>query len=202
VPIAPHLQSVRDALEKLPKAAQAKLRALDMTVDDDFDAGKGPEHHLAPHWTLKTTYYWEQVFPARKTLHVEHSYKPSVGSTSGTGVEADWFRKSKEYAAYDKDYCLDPDFMAAVDRTKKQVGPNAQAYWEKRIAYVLKTGANWKEPIGAFHLTVDKGRPDNLISFCMKGVTKTGPTRFEARRTNFTPTRDLSILILQRVEAQ
>lgn len=201
VPIAPHLQAVRDALDHLPPGPRAKLRALDMTVDDDFDAGKGQEHHLAPHWTLKTTYYWEQVFPAGRELHVEHHYKPSVGGTSGTGLESPEYRASKDFRTYQADYCLEPSFLAAVDTAKRRAGPNAQAYFEKRIAYVLKTGANWKAPIGDFHLTIDKGRPDNLVSFCATGVTKTGPTRFEVRHRNFLPTRDLKILILQPVGA-
>jgi len=202
VPIAPHLQAVRAALDHLPPASRAKLRALDMTVDDDFDAGKGQEHHLAPHWTLKTTYYWEQVFPARRELRVEHRYKPSVGGTSGTGLESPEYRASKDFRTYQADYCIEPSFLAAVDAAKRRAGPNAQAYFEKRIAYVLKSGANWKAPIGEFHLTIDKGRPDNLVSFCAQGVKKTSPTRFEVRRKDFLPTRNLKILILQPVEAQ
>jgi hypothetical protein len=67
---------------------------------------------------------------------------------------------------------------------------------------VLKSGANWKAPIGEVHLTIDKGRPDNLVSFCAQRVKKTSPTRFEVRRKDFLPTRDLKILILQPVGAQ
>jgi hypothetical protein len=35
-----------------------------------------------------------------------------------------------------------------------------------------------------------------LISFCEDGVKKISPTQFEVRRMNFTPRRDLDILIL------
>ena len=71
-------------------------------------------------------------------------------------------------------------------------------FYERRIAYVLTTGANWAGPIGDFHLTVDKGAPDSLVSFCADGVKKIGPTLFEVRHANFTPTRDLHVLILYR----
>jgi hypothetical protein len=86
--------------------------------------------------------------------------------------------------------------MAAVARTKRAVGKDHQAFFEKRIDYVLSSGANWKAPIGDFRLVVDKGRPDALVSFCMAGVRRLGPTQFEVRKTGFRPTRDLSILIL------
>jgi len=44
---------------------------------------------------------------------------------------------------------------------------------------------------------VDKGAPANLVSFCADGVKKISPTQFEVRHTNFTPTRNVSIVILQ-----
>ena len=74
----------------------------------------------------------------------------------------------------------------------------ASPFFERRIAYVLTTGANWAGPIGDFHLVVDKGAPDSLVSFCGDGVKKISPTQFELRHANFTPSRDLNILILYR----
>ncbi|OYX87727.1 MAG: hypothetical protein B7Y75_01670 [Azorhizobium sp. 35-67-5] len=68
---------------------------------------------------------------------------------------------------------------------------------EARIAYILRTGANWYGPIGDFTLTIDKGAPDNLISFCATGVKKIGPTTFQVKARDFFPERDLDILILK-----
>jgi hypothetical protein len=34
---------------------------------------------IEPRWTLKTTYYWQQTFPAHQELVVDHRYLPSVG---------------------------------------------------------------------------------------------------------------------------
>jgi hypothetical protein len=64
------------------------------------------------------------------------------------------------------------------------------------IGYVLKTGANWKGPIGDFRLVVDKSKPDSLVSFCTEGVKKISPPQFEVRHANFTPTEDLKIPII------
>ena len=48
---------------------------------------------------------------------------------------------------------------------------------EQRLDYVLTTGGNWAlGTIGDFKLTIDKGDPENLVSFCGENVKKTGPT--------------------------
>ncbi len=197
VPLAPHLAQTGKALERLPPATRKPLIGLGMAVPDDYDAGKGWERHLVPAWTLKTTYFWRQRFPAGKEVAVEHDYTPSVGETSGTSVEADGFATSRDYRRTRAKYCIDKEFMAAVARAKRAAGKDHQAFFEKRIDYVLSSGANWKAPIHDFRLTVDKGREASLVSFCMDGVTKTGPTSFEVRKTDFRPARDLAILILE-----
>ena len=64
--------------------------------------------------------------------------------------------------------------------------------------FVLKTARNWKGPIGRFHLTIDKLKPDNLISLCWDGdLKKTGPTTFESTRENFAPAGDIKLLVLE-----
>ena len=45
-------------------------------------------------------------------------------------------------------------------------------------------------------MVVDKGAAANIVSFCGEGVRKISPTQFEVRHTNFSPTGDVSILIL------
>ena len=197
VPLAPHLAPASEALDRLPKAEQARLLKLGLAIPNDYDAGKGWEHHLQPTWTLKTTYYWDQTFPAGLDLAVEHVYSPSVGGTTGTLLEADGLRTSTDYRRMKAKYCIDDAFMAAVAKRKAAVGPERQAFFEKRIDYVLSSGGNWKSPIHDFRLVVDKGRADALVSFCAEGVKKIGPTQFEVRKTDFRPRRDLSILILE-----
>jgi hypothetical protein len=199
VPLAPHLQASGAALDRLPKPVQTHLLKIGLAIPDDYDAGKGWEHHLQPTWTLRTAYYWEQLFPAGRELAVAHDYTPSVGETSGTALESDDFRTSPDYRRMKAKYCIDDAFLAAVAKAKRAAGPDRQAYFEKRIDYVLSSGGNWKSPIGEFRLVVDKGRADALVSFCMDGVTKISPTAFEVRKTGFRPRQDLSILILEPV---
>ena len=59
---------------------------------------------------------------------------------------------------------------------------------EQRLDYVLTTGGNWAlGTIGDFKLTIDKGEPDNLVSFCGENVRKTGPTTFEMTAKDYYP---------------
>jgi len=199
VSLAPQRNSTWAALDALPPAKQDELVKAGIATPDDYDAGKGWEHHLAPNWTLKSSFFWKQTFPAGKEVAVEHRYKPSVGETVGTMLGSPNIAP-QDMSRYETLYCVDRDYVASAKRAQgvNASGDAAHPFFEKRIAYVLKTGANWAGPIGDFHLTVDKGAPDSLVSFCADGVKKTGPTLFEVRHANFTPTQDLHILILYR----
>jgi hypothetical protein len=126
---------------------------------------------------------------------VEHSYKPATGGSVGTIVGSSSVRAMPEWDEVRDRYCIDAAFLAGV---KKVQGTAEYAHFtEQRVAYVLKTGGNWAGPIGDFRMVIDKGDPANLVSFCASGVKKVGPTTFEVRKTNWTPDRDLSILILK-----
>jgi hypothetical protein len=197
IPLAPHLAATNQALDRLPTADQEELLRLGLAVPDDYDAGQGMEHHLAATWTLKSTYYWTQTFPAGRELTVEHHYQPAVGASASTlwGTQ-DW-PKDPEYEAQRHHYCVDEGFVAAAEHARHP-GDFGPPFSEERIEYILTTGANWKGPIQDFRLVVDKGAPANLVSFCGEGVRKTGPTTFEARYRDYTPQRDLSVLILVR----
>lgn len=203
VPLAPHLAGTNEALDRLPADRQAELVRLGLAETNEYDAGKGMQKHLEARWALHTTYYWEQTFPAQAELVVEHRYKPSVGGSAQTSLGSpdsanqDWFRE------YMTKYCIDAGFLDAVDKARKAAKSEFGApYSEERIAYILKTGANWSGPIKDFRLVVDKGDPASLISFCGQDVKKTSATRFEMRKTDFLPENDLNVLILNRIQAQ
>ena len=94
---------------------------------------------------------------------------------------------------YKTKYCIEQDILDRLDRSRR-ASKNAEAasYAEERIDYILRTGANWSGPIKDFRLIVDKGNPNNLVTFCGDGVKKVSPTQFELRKTNFTPQGNFS----------
>jgi len=92
------------------------------------------------------------------------------------------------------DYCLDTATRRALERRLPR--PDSIATGAD-VQYVLTAGAHWGGPIGEFHLIVDKEDPDAVMSTCLAGLKKTGPTRFEVRAKDFTPEQDLRFLVVQ-----
>jgi hypothetical protein len=196
VPLNPHLRETGAALDRLSPERKAQALTEGFADKEEYDAGKGWETHLGPRWTLKTNWFWRQTFAPGETI-IEHVYKPSVGGSTGTAIAGpDW--KGDDAASMTRRYCLDHDFVAMIDRRRREAKAEYAPLAEDRIGYVLKSGANWAKPIRDFRLVVDKGSPENLVSLCAPGIVKISPTQFEWRRANFTPQADLQILILKK----
>lgn len=188
VPLNPYGQATLDALQALPEPVLAAMEA-EGVVSRGGDEGN---RWAWPQWTLKTTHYWTEYFPAGEEVEIRHIYAPAVGGSAISIVgnpQAGWALPDE---GYDGQYCLDRRIVDAARRG----WASGLHYSETWLDYVLVTGANWSGPIRDFRLVVDKGSTDNLVSFCAEGVTRISPTQFEVRRTNYTPTRDLNVLIL------
>ena len=148
-------------------------------------------------WTVRETWYWSQTFPAGRTLDVRHQYTPGVGGTAGVPLPIWTIATARMAAEEQADYCIDADFLAGIDRMQQRAEHGQGNYpMEQRLRYILTTGGNWRAPIGDFHMVVDKGRADAIISFCGEGVRRIGPTQFEVRHRNWRPDRDLAVLIV------
>ena len=201
LPLHPYADGMGDALARLSPAVAARMITQGLVVDNGYVGDDGVRHvDLVAVWTLKTTHYWTQTFPSGREIGIDHRYTPAVGGTVQTLIGYSDPNAGPESVAvyraererYAQQYCTDADFVAGA-RRRQDAGQNVSEVW---VDYVLTTGANWAEPIGDFRLVVDKGEPDNLVSFCATGVRKISPTQFEVRHRNYTPTRDLSVLIL------
>ncbi len=202
VPASPFLKAATDALAKLPETDAADWIDRGLIYIDSYDDGSGWKHVRTPIWTLKSTYWWKAKFPAGKTVSVSHRYKPSLSSAVGVG----FFYDGKFLDGYAEDkqrYCIDANFEKAIMKAAKKGPDGSPAMGQNAIEYVLTTGGNWAlGNIGEFNLTIDKGDPKNLVSFCGEGVTKTGPTRFEVHAKDFNPEKDLEVLILVPHDAE
>jgi hypothetical protein len=89
-----------------------------------------------------------------------------------------------EVKRYVSEYCAADDLLKGIDKIAGPGKPNMARLQERRISCVLKTAADWSGPIKDFHLGVDKGRPDQLVSFCVENVKKISPTAFKVRSQN------------------
>jgi hypothetical protein len=180
-------ESWRKKFDAIPQAKRNRLIAKGVLADDT----------PSPLWTVRTKFYWTQRFPAHRTVVVEHSYQPVTGlSFFGEGQT-----KSRDMT-HGVDYCFDaPTRATTAALSKAHVKAHAShgellfAFWTD---YILKTANTWNGPIGRFHLTLDKLKPENVLSLCWDGeLKKTGPTTFESTLTNFAPTRDIHLLVLE-----
>ncbi|RWO24765.1 DUF4424 domain-containing protein [Mesorhizobium sp.] len=196
VPFYPFGEAARAALAKLPQAVADDWVDRGLIIEDTADDGSGMKTVYVPFWQLRSTYWWRSTFPANKAVRVAHRYKPSVGGTSSVSFFYDG-QFQGQYAAYKTRYCMDGTFENAIRKAAKGTPDGTPRYFENRIAYVLTTGGNWATgSIGKFKLTVDKGDPKNLVSFCGENVRKVGPTRFEMTAENFYPEHDIDIMLL------
>lgn len=196
VPFYPFGDAARAALAKLPQAVADDWVDRGLIIEDTTDDGSGMKTVYVPFWQLRSTYWWRSTFPANRTVHVAHRYKPSVGGTSSVSFFYDG-QFQGQYADYKTRYCVDGTFENAIRKASKGNPDGTPRYFENRIAYILTTGGNWATgTIGKFKLTVDKGDPKNLVSFCGENVRKVGPTRFEMTAENFYPEHDIDILLL------
>jgi hypothetical protein len=182
-----------DIFTKMDEAQRRKFAAEGLVTEEEmFD------YRPMPAWDLVTFFVREQTFPANSSITVEHEYVPMAGGSVGGALYPAIRKDHPEIAgSYAEQYCVDDYFLRGVDRRlAEKLPPGKQRVMtETWLGYVLSSGANWKGPIRDFRLVVDKGSTGNLVSFCMDGVKKIGPTRFEVRKTDFEPSRDLSVLI-------
>jgi hypothetical protein len=180
-----------DKMRKLSKAQRAMLVKAGLVEADDTE--------LHPKWTTTTKYWWKMHFPAGKTVTVDHSYQPVTGQTFFTSYA---LSQKEEYDGYVKDFCIDPptrNAIAAGLAAIKRKSGNDGMFNQYTTEFVIVTANNWKGPIGRFHLTVDKLKPDNVLSMCWAGdLKKTAATRFESTLTGFAPKADIKILVLER----
>jgi hypothetical protein len=202
IPVNPFAEPVFKALEALPEeTAQDWINRGGIFIDE-YDDGAGWKKVRTPLWTLKSTYWWKSSFPANKEVKVSHRYKPSVGATSGLNFFLDG-KIDYTSSNYKSIYCIDDGFEKAVLKAAKESKEGYPLLMEQRLDYVLTTGGNWAlGKIADFKLTIDKGDPKNLVSFCGENVRKTGPTTFEMTAKDYYPEKDLNILILRPFDWQ
>lgn len=201
IPLLPLSEATNKALNALADDVRQDFFDRGIAMDSSYDGGEGMQRDTSALWTMSSVYWWRTTFPAHSRIKVAHTYKPSVGGTVATTyLDENNEGKGERYEEYVKRFCID-DAMVKIARQSNEAMASGKPYFmENWISYVLKTGANWGGTIKKFKLTVDKGRPENYVSFCGTGVKKVGPTSFEMTAEDFFPEKDLDILLLAKVD--
>jgi len=185
IPLNPFSDAAYRALETLTSEGRSEFERLG--IGHAFE----PHDPLMPFWTLKTVFYWEQEFPPMAETVVEHRYRPVVGA----GFFSTYVFDQEDPTGYVEDYCIDKSTQAGI---RKRIAESGGDYLlEHRLGYILTTARNWQGPIGTFRMIIDKVNPDWLVSLCLSGLKKIGPTQFEYVATDYVPEDDLRILFLE-----
>lgn len=195
LPITLDVESLRAALLALPPEKQAEAKAAGLADFYEGDAAQNIPEDATASWSIVTRYHWTQTFPAGAEVKVHHEY---VNRPAG-GIFY-WSEPPEDYQTYlVNQYCIDTGtskaLMKALSRTD-ETGETTAYGTAFNIDYVLRTANSWAGPIGKFRLTLDKGDARNVISLCADGVKKTGPTTFVIEKANYTPDKDLAVLLV------
>jgi hypothetical protein len=195
IPLTLDYMAVREVLLSFPPEKRNEVASLGLAEYYEGDPAQNVPPDVWGTWAIVTRYHWTQTFPAGKTLAVSHSY-----TNRPPGGLFYWSDPPEDYQTYLRDqYCIDEGTSKALAKTLKnpegdEFGNYGTAW---NLSYVLRTANSWAGPIGKFTLTLDKGDPKNVISLCAEGVKKTGPTTFVIEKTDYTPEKDLEVLIVQ-----
>ena len=191
------LDSLPALIKPLPDATRKQMLDQGLLVQAGSNDRGQPLYDAG--WRVSTSAVREQTFPPNRVVLVEHRYRTSLGISFDSIMRKAMRQKTglaKETQRYRRDYCISDGFLADLDKIAGDTQNNTSKIEERRISYVLKTGANWATPIKQFRLLVDTGRAGRLASFCAPNIAKRSPTEYEARAENFTPTSDLKILVV------
>ena len=177
-------------LNALPPEAKAELLRYGVV---DWTSSWGADNVPSPtmHWTSHIAFYWFQTFPAGKTLHVEHRYRP-VG-----GLSFIW-EGSLDDADVRDGFCIDQTLRQQVETRVKESAEETMRGTELR--YVVTTAGNWLGPIGRFSLRIEKGAPDNIIATCWKDLKPSGGDAMVFEADDFQPEDDLRFLLVRPLE--
>ena len=195
LPIGPNEKRISE----LAPAQRDKLVEQGLLVQSGSNERGQPIY--GPAWTVKMSAVRQQTFAPGKPVLVEHRYKTSLGGSVDTILRKGLRQNKamdKEVDRYRKQYCISDSFLASLDKMASGTEANTAKVREWRISYVLKTGANWAGPIKSFRLVVDKGKAERLVSFCAPNIKALSPTTVEFKANDFTPDKDLRILLVGR----
>lgn len=181
-----------DALAALKPAAVRRLVAVDGAYPDEWVGSDTIKH---PKWKVRAAYHWRQTFPPGVTVTIEHRYRPVMGevlfdsfadvtSDNALGALGEWPDEHRSW-------CATP---AQVNAFGEGRNGRAKVQW---VEYVLKTGANWAGPIGAFHLSIVPGARARAFTCPIPGLQlRHDGAGLSADRANFTPTSDIAVMFL------
>ena len=198
IPVSRFDEKFYDALDNVPGPARKELADAGVALWDDYG-------NTYPKWTMRTAYHWRQVFPAGKTVVIEHRYKPVLGLSFFSEYDLEAMHAPPEEGeegnwVVGKEYCVDAATEAAIRRKLSRVGEDQyHTLSALTLRYILTTANNWSGPIGHFRMEIDKEKPGRILSLCMDGLKKESPALFIYEKDGFVPEKEVDLLFLDEL---
>lgn len=154
-----------------------------------------------PDWDIHVTYIWQQHFPAKEIVQVEHSYHPFIAEGTASGYAG---RERISRDLHDVgwknifDFCPSEHQLRQLDSllSKKE---NLDIFNEipgAIVEYILTTGNSWKDGIRDFKLRIHTKAKDEKVALCFPSkLNMVTDTLYEANIKNFKPKNELSIYL-------
>jgi hypothetical protein len=105
-------------------------------------------------------------------------------------------KSEAEIRDHRRKYCISDELWANLMGALDAAGEDSHPI-ERSITYILSTALTWAGVIKDFRLVVDKDKPEVFMSFCGTDVRQIGPTQYEMRKQDFSPSADLQVLFIE-----
>ena len=187
----------QNQLAAMAPAARDALAAQGLIASAGTDASGNALQY--PTWSVRTSASIKATFAPGLPLPVELRYRTSIGTSPDTPLRQALRllpEMAPQVAKERAQYCIDDGFLNGLDKLTGPAESNDAKFREFRIDYAFGSAAAAAGPIKDFHLIVDKGRADRVVSFCFNDLKRLSPTAFEMRAKNFAPEKDLKVLMI------
>lgn len=197
----------KDITKELKEAGLSDKQVFDTFADSDVSRENintlnekqkeklskiGALHNESPRWKVVETAHWKQLFPVKKEIEIEHSYKPFVGNSYSVPYQGKFGFVGDDPTTGrndPKEACVSKGIKKVIDqkiRSMVKEGVSDVYVWLDEVEFILSTGRNWKGPIGNFTLTIEKESPDQIVSVCFPGKPKEiNPKTLEFSQKNY-----------------
>jgi Domain of unknown function (DUF4424) len=188
---------IRPLQAELRRLSSEKIRALEkqglLTADGENSTDV---ENIWANWTMHVQFYWTQHFPVGKTVELTQTYSPVVGGSFITR-NYDGSLSIKPYCGRSADLAQIKRVQESGHQIQENNPQNEITFYENSIDYILTTARNWRGSIGNFRLSIQADTPEDMVLTCFPGIRKVSPTLYEVDIKNFSPSKELSVLILK-----
>lgn len=176
LPLFPFVADMAQRLADLDPAVRRDLEIRGvLRIDDDL---------VTPAWTLKTTAYWRQMFPAGQTFALALAYKPIVGRNAFSSGALQPLKKG---------VCID----SVAEQSILRLASEGAALSMVMVGYVAHSGSEALGPVGRFRLTVEQSEARSIAATCSQGLNKTSPTTSDWVATTYHTDEDFRFLFVR-----